>query len=85
LSEHPHHAYLLFDDPPQTLFGTELRRLDPTKFGAAMKELRERQPNQRIVLRADKRLAYGSVKAVLQSMRQAGFQNVDLIAEREKP
>ena len=77
--------YLVFDDPPQILFGTDFHRIDPTDFGAAMKELRERTPDQRLVLRADKRLDYRSVKAVLRSMREAGFQNVDLIVEREKP
>ena len=76
--------YLVFDDPPQILFGTDFRRIDPTAFGAAMKELRERTPDRRFVLRADKRLNYSSVKAVLRSMREAGFQNVDLIVEREK-
>jgi biopolymer transport protein TolR len=77
--------YLLFDDPPQILFGTNLRRVDPAEFRSVMKELKERNPDQRIVLRADKRLTYGSIKAALQSMRQAGFQNVDLVAERATP
>jgi biopolymer transport protein ExbD len=74
--------YLIFDDPPQILFGTDFHKIDPTDFAAAMKDLRA--PDQRLVLRADRRLDYRSVKAVLRSMREAGFQNVDLIVEREK-
>ena len=76
--------YLVFDDPPQILFGTDFHKIDPTDFGAAMKEQQERNPDRQIVLRADKRLDYRSVKAVLRRMREAGFQNVDLIVEREK-
>ena len=77
--------YLVFDDPPQILFGTDSCRIDSNDFGAAIKELRERKPDQQIVLRADKRLAYRNVKALLRNIREAGFQNVGLIVEREKP
>jgi biopolymer transport protein TolR len=72
---------LLFDDPPQILFGKDFRRLNFEEFRATTQALYQKSPNEELVLRADKRITYGNVRAVLLVLREAGFHNVGLIAE----
>lgn len=76
---------LVFDSPPQILFGGDFRRLTPHDFQLAVRAAHDKSPDRPIVLRADRRLTYGDVKVVLSALRAAGFQNVGLIAEREAP
>ncbi len=54
------------------------------RFPAEAAALYEKDPQRPIVLRADRKLAYGEVKEVTRTLRDAGFQNVGLIAEKQK-
>jgi len=72
---------LLFDAPPQILFGKSFRRLKPGELRAATEELYQKSPNAELVIRADKRLSYADVRAVLSVLRDVGFHSVNLIAE----
>jgi biopolymer transport protein ExbD len=55
-------------------------------FPAKIKEFYERNPGSSIVVKADARLTYGDVKKVMISIKEAGFQQVGLIAEaKDKP
>jgi biopolymer transport protein TolR len=75
--------FLVFDDPPQILFGSDLRWLAPDDLQRAARTAHEQSPDQQIVLRADRRLAYRNVKTVLRALRDAGIRDVGLVAERE--
>jgi biopolymer transport protein ExbD len=74
---------LLFDRPPQILFGKSLRHVSPEELQAAAEELHQNSPNSELVLRADRRLLYRDIRAALLVLRKAGFHNVGLIAEQE--
>jgi biopolymer transport protein TolR len=74
---------VLFDKPPQILFGKEFRRLDLDQLKQVALDKYRESPDTEIVLRADRLLTYGDVRAVLSVVREAGFRNVGLIAERE--
>ena len=73
-----------FDRPPQILFGPDFRRIRRDRFPAEAAALYEKDPQRSIVLRADRKLAYGEVKEVMRTLRDAGFHNAGLIAEKEK-
>jgi len=72
---------ILFDTPPQILFGKDFRQLRPEELRAATEALYQKSPNAELVIRAAKRLSYGDVRAVLSVLRDVGFHNVGLIAE----
>ena len=74
---------LVFDRPPQILFGTNSRHLSPEELQVASEELYLNSPNTELVLRADRRLSYGDIRGVLLVLRNAGFRNVSLISEPE--
>jgi biopolymer transport protein ExbD len=62
------------DDDPGPLSEPALETL--------MRALHERQPARQILVRADRRLAYGEVKRVLRIVQAVGFASVGLVAER---
>jgi biopolymer transport protein TolR len=74
---------VIFDRPPQILFGPDFRWLSPKDFRSSAENLHAAEPNRKIVLRADRRVTYGEIKEVLRTLRGVGFQNVGLLAERE--
>jgi biopolymer transport protein ExbD len=74
---------LVFDDPPQVLFGPEFRWVQPDELKRSVAALHASEPDRRIVLRADRRLSYGSVKAVMRTLSEAGFHDVGLAAEKD--
>jgi biopolymer transport protein TolR len=47
-------------------------------------ELYQRNPTKQIWIRADETLAYKEVKATMQTVQQAGFENMSLITQRSK-
>jgi len=47
-----------------------------------MRALHALQPERQILVRADKRLAYGEVKRILRIVQAVGFASVGLVAER---
>ncbi|MBC8646110.1 MAG: biopolymer transporter ExbD [Thermoanaerobaculia bacterium] len=64
----------------------ETKWLPPPDFQTNLDELYQRSPQTELVIKADKRLKYGEVKKVMRMTKEAGFQDVGLIAERkDKP
>ena len=54
------------------------------EFQKALDELYQRNPSTELVIKADQRLKYGDVKEVMKMTKDAGFQNVGLIAEKKQ-
>jgi len=52
-------------------------------FQKELDELYQRKPNAELVIKADQRLKYADVKEVMKMTKDAGFQNVGLIAEKK--
>lgn len=52
-------------------------------LSARLVELHVRAPGKEIVVKADARLSYGDVKRLLKLVKDAGFTNMSLIAERK--
>ena len=48
----------------------------------ALKEMFQRSPGKEIILKADSRLDYGDVKKMMKLIKECGYQNIGLIAER---
>ena len=48
-----------------------------------LEELYQRAPQTDLVIKADQRLKYGEVKEVMRISKEAGFQNVGLIAQKK--
>ena len=67
--------------PP--LLALEADRLVKEEFQRRLDELYQRQPDTELVIKADKSLKYGDVKEVMKMCKDAGFQNVGLIADRK--
>jgi biopolymer transport protein ExbD len=68
--------------PPQ--YAIEADRLTKEDFQKRLVELYERSPQTDLVIKADQRLKYGDVKEVMRMTKDAGFQNVGLIAEKKQ-
>ena len=49
---------------------------------STLKELYQRSPGKEIILKADSRLEYGDVKKMMKLVKETGYQNIGLIAER---
>jgi len=54
------------------------------EFQTALDELYQRNPQAEIVIKADQRLKYGDVKEVFRMAKDAGFQDIGLIAEKKQ-
>ncbi|HKF44279.1 MAG TPA: biopolymer transporter ExbD [Thermoanaerobaculia bacterium] len=78
----PFPVWIVFADPPGILAGPDARRMDSREFFAALQVLHDSRPATRIAVRADHRLDYGQVKAVMRSIHEAGFANIGLLAEK---
>jgi len=50
---------------------------------STLQELYQRNPGKEIIVKADYRLKYGDVKKMMKLIKDCGFQNVGLIAERK--
>jgi len=53
------------------------------EFSRRLDEMYQRAPQTELVIKADKRLKYGDVKDIMKVAKDAGFQNVGLIAEKK--
>jgi biopolymer transport protein TolR len=73
---------LEYGDPPKIAIDDDAGPLSLEALDSVLRALRAGHPNREIVLRADRRLPYSEVKKVLQSVREAGFPAVGLVAER---
>jgi biopolymer transport protein ExbD len=62
----------------------EAEQLSKDNLQKRLEELYQRSPNAEIIIKADKRLKYGAVKEVMKLAKEAGFQNVGLIADKKQ-
>src|SRR5262252_2724908 len=60
------------------------KQYSKAEFQTALDELYQRNPGAEIVIKADQRLKYGDVKEVFKIAKDAGFQDVGLIAEKKQ-
>ena len=60
------------------------KQFNKTEFQNALDELYQRNAGTEIVIKADQRLKYGDVKEVFKMTKEAGFQDVGLIAEKKQ-
>ena len=67
--------------PPVYYF--EADALSKDNIQKRLEELYQRTPNAEIIIKADQRLKYGDVKEVMKVAKEAGFQNVGLIADKK--
>jgi biopolymer transport protein TolR len=79
----PFPILVVFDQPPQVLFGPEFRWVKGNELKQSAEALHASDPGRAIVLRADRRLSYGAVKAVMRTLSEAGFHDLGLAAEKE--
>lgn len=79
----PFPILVVFDEPPQILLGPEFLWVRQEQLQPTVEKLYASEPNRKIVLRADRRLSYGTVKAVMHTLSDAGFHDVGLAAEKE--
>ena len=68
--------------PPAYYF--EADKLSKPDVQKRLDELYQRSPNSEIIIKADQRLKYGDVKEVMKMAKEAGFQNVGLIADKKQ-
>lgn len=62
----------------------EAEQLSKDNLQKRLEELYQRSPNAEIIIKADQRLKYGDVKEVMRLTKEAGFQNVGLIADKKQ-
>jgi biopolymer transport protein TolR len=68
--------------PPAYYF--EADKLSKDDIQKRLDELYQRSPSSDIIIKADQRLKYGDVKEVMKMAKEAGFQNVGLIADKKQ-
>ncbi len=68
--------------PPAYYF--EADKLSKADVQKRLDELYQRSPSADIIIKADRRLKYGDVKEVMKMAKDAGFQNVGLIADKKQ-
>src|ERR1700720_4465663 len=68
--------------PP--VYYIESKAYPKAEFQHELDELYQRSPSTELVIKADKRLKYGDVKDVMKMCKEAGFQNIGLIAEKKQ-
>ena len=60
------------------------KQYSKAEFQQALDELYQRNAGAELVIKADQRLKYGDVKEVFKMTKDAGFQDVGLIAEKKQ-
>jgi biopolymer transport protein ExbD len=60
------------------------KQYSKVEFQQALDELYQRNAAAELVIKADQRLKYGDVKDVFKMTKDAGFQDVGLIAEKKQ-
>ncbi len=68
--------------PPAYYF--EADKLSKDDIQKRLDEVYQRSPSADIIIKADQRLKYGDVKEVMKMAKEAGFQNVGLIADKKQ-
>ena len=69
-------------NPP--IYYIEADRLAKQDFQQHLDELYQRAPQTDLIIKADQRLKYGDVKDVMKMTKEAGFQNIGLIADKKQ-
>ncbi len=59
-------------------------KMTEAAFSAKIQEAYERNAKATVVIKGDARLTYGDVKKMMQKVKDTGFQEVGLIAEKEQ-
>ena len=62
----------------------EKEKMSEAQFPAKIKESFERNSGSSIVIKADSRLTYGDVKKTMINIKEAGFQQVGLVAQKKE-
>jgi biopolymer transport protein ExbD len=70
------------DNPPR--YNIESKQFSKQEFQHELDEMYQRSSSTELVVKADKRLKYGDVKEVMKMCKEAGFQNIGLIAEKKQ-
>jgi biopolymer transport protein TolR len=71
-----------YTSPPA--YYMDAKQYSKAEFQQALDELYQRNPSAELVIKADQRLKYGDVKDVFKMTKDAGFQDVGLIAEKKQ-
>ena len=71
-----------YTTPPQ--YWMDAKQFSKAEFQQALDELYQRNAGAELVIKADQRLKYGDVKEVFKMTKDAGFQDVGLIAEKKQ-
>jgi len=71
-----------YSSPPA--YYMDQKQYNKTEFQNALDELYQRNAGTELVIKADQRLKYGDVKEVFKMTKEAGFQDVGLIAEKKQ-
>ena len=71
-----------YTSPPA--YYMDQKQYSKAELQTALDELSQRNPATDIVIKADQRLKYGDVKEVFKMTKDAGFQDVGLIAEKKQ-
>jgi biopolymer transport protein TolR len=61
----------------------EADRVTKDEFQRRLDEMYQRSPDTELNIKADKHLKYGDVKEIMKMTKEAGFQNVGLIADKK--
>ena len=69
---------------PPAYYMDDPKILSKAEFQNKLDELYQRNPSAELVIKADQRLKYGDVKEVFKMCKDAGFQDVGLIAEKKQ-
>jgi biopolymer transport protein ExbD len=59
-------------------------RVNASEFLRMMIETYERSPGKKVVIKGDRRLAFGDVKDVMLAVNESGFTNVAIMAEEKQ-
>ena len=73
-----------YGSPPALSVDEDPGPLSEPAFRELIRALHEQNPRREILVRADRRLAYGDVRRVLAEVQEAGFGSVGLVAERPR-
>jgi len=71
-----------YSNPPA--YYMDQKQYAKAEFQNALDELYQRNAGTELVIKADHRLKYGDVKEVFKMTKDAGFQDVGLIAEKKQ-
>ncbi len=73
-----------YTTPPGYYLDDPKKPMTKAEFQNVLDDLYQRNPSAELVIKADQRLKYGDVKEVFKMTKDAGFQDVGLIAEKKQ-